>query len=96
MNKAQQARFDLLYQKHVNALRRQGKAENTIDGYSRALRRITEFFDLCPDKLTQEHLFTYFDSLIKTHAYCARYWSPSAVQADRSLRLNLITFYDLK
>ncbi|MFT6373132.1 MAG: hypothetical protein ACJAZT_001891, partial [Gammaproteobacteria bacterium] len=49
MNKAQQARFDLLYQKHVNALRRQGKAENTIDGYSRALRRITEFFDLCPD-----------------------------------------------
>ena len=31
MNKAQQAKFDLLYQQHVNALRRQGKAENTID-----------------------------------------------------------------
>ena len=54
MNKAQQAKFDLLYQQHVNALRRQGKAENTIDAYSRALRRITEFFDLYPDKLTQD------------------------------------------
>ena len=77
MNKAQQARFDLLYQKHVNALRRQGKAENTIDAYSRALKRITEFFDLCPDKLTQEHLFTYFDSLIKTHSW-------STVKVDRN------------
>jgi integrase/recombinase XerD len=77
MKKAQQAKFDLLYQQHVNALRRQGKAENTIDGYSRALRRITEFFDLCPDKLTQEHLHTYFDSLIKTHSW-------STVKVDRN------------
>jgi hypothetical protein len=53
MNKAQQTKFDLLYQQHISALRRQGKDENTIDGYSRALWRITEFFDLCPDKLTQ-------------------------------------------
>jgi site-specific recombinase XerD len=77
MNKAQQTKFDRLYQKHVNALRRQGKAENTIDSYSRALRRITEFFDVCPDKLTQDHLLTYFDSLIKTHSW-------STVKIDRN------------
>jgi site-specific recombinase XerD len=77
MNKAQQKKFDSLYQQHVNALRRQGKAENTIDSYSRALRRITEFFDLCPDKLTQEHLLTYFDSLVKTHSW-------STVKVDRN------------
>jgi len=77
MNKAQQTKFDELYQKHVNALRRQGKAENTIDSYSRALRRITEFFDVCPDKLTQDHLLTYFDSLIKTHSW-------STVKIDRN------------
>jgi integrase/recombinase XerD len=77
MTKAQQKRFDSLYQQHVNALRRQGKAENTIDGYSRALRRITEFFDLCPDKLTQDHLHIYFDSLIKSHSW-------STVKVDRN------------
>jgi hypothetical protein len=35
MNKAQQKRFDSLYRKHLSALRRQGKAEATIDAYSR-------------------------------------------------------------
>jgi integrase/recombinase XerD len=31
MNKAQQKKFDSLYQQHVNALHRQGKAKSTID-----------------------------------------------------------------
>ena len=69
MNKAQQAKFDSLYQQHVNALRRQGKAPTTIDVYSRAVRRITAFFDLCPDGLTPDHFKTYFDSLVKSHSW---------------------------
>jgi integrase/recombinase XerD len=77
MKKAQQATFDLLYQQHVSALRCQGKAENTIDAYARALRRITDFLDLCPDKSTQDHLLTYFDSLTKTHSW-------STVKVDRN------------
>ena len=36
MNKPQQKRFDILYQKHVKALKLQGKAKATIDAYSRA------------------------------------------------------------
>ena len=40
MNKAQQKKFDSLYKKHVNALKRQGKSAATIDTYSRAIRRI--------------------------------------------------------
>jgi integrase/recombinase XerD len=35
MNKAQQAHFNSLYQAHLNALLLQGKAEATIDAYSR-------------------------------------------------------------
>jgi site-specific recombinase XerD len=77
MTKAQQAKFNSLYQQHVNALRRQGKADTTVDAYSRALRRIVEFFDICPDKITQDHLSTYFDSLIKTHSW-------STVKVDRN------------
>lgn len=77
MNTAQQKRFNLLYQEHVNALRRQGKAERTIDGYSRALRRITTFFDLCPDRLTQTHLKDYFTALVTSHSW-------STVKVDRN------------
>jgi integrase/recombinase XerD len=55
MNKAQQNKFNSLYQKHVSALQRQGKADSTIDVYSRAVRRITEFYDLCPNRLTIDH-----------------------------------------
>jgi site-specific recombinase XerD len=77
MNKAQQKKFDLLYQQHVNALHRQGKAATTIDAYSRALRRITEYFDLCPDRLTPDHLKDYFTALVKSHSW-------STVKVDRN------------
>jgi len=77
MNKAQQKRFESLYSQHVNALRRQGKAETTIDVYSRSGRRITEYYDLCPDKLNRDHLKEYFSSLVKTHSW-------STVKVDRN------------
>lgn len=77
MNKTQQKRFDSLYRKHVSALKRQGKAETTIDVYSRALRRITDFFDCPPDTLTPEHFEAYFESLVQTHSW-------STVKVDRN------------
>ena len=77
MNKAQQTKFDLLYQQHINALQRQGKAAATIDVYSRAVRRITEFYDLCPDRLTLDHLKDYFTALVKSHSW-------STVKIDRN------------
>ena len=51
MNPSDQLRFNTLYQEHLNALSRQGKAPATIDGYSPAARRITEHFDICPGQL---------------------------------------------
>lgn len=77
MHKAQQKRYDSLYRKHVSALRRQGKAETTIDVYSRAVRRITEFFDCPPDVLTQEQLEAYFEALVQSHSW-------STVKVDRN------------
>jgi len=52
MNKEQQKRFDSLYLKHLTALKRQGKAEATIDAYSRAIWRVSEYIDGPPDMLT--------------------------------------------
>jgi len=77
MNTAQQKRYQSLYRKHVSALKRQGKAESTIDAYSRALRRITDFFDCPPDILSQDQLEAYFESLVSTHSW-------STVKVDRN------------
>ena len=77
MNSIQHKKYQSLYQQHVNALHRQGKAETTIDVYSRAVRRVTEFFDLCPDQLTQSHLKDYFSALVKSHSW-------STVKVDRN------------
>lgn len=77
MNKAQQKRFNSLYRKHLSALKRQGKAEATIDAYSRAIRRISEYFDCPPDVLNNEQLEAYFESLITTHSW-------STVKVDRN------------
>ncbi len=77
MNTAQKKRFNSLFDQHVSALQRQGKATSTIDVYARAVRRITEFFDVCPDRLTQDHLKEYFSALIKSHSW-------STVKVDRN------------
>jgi site-specific recombinase XerD len=77
MNKAQQKRFESLYRKHLSALRRQGKTEATIEAYSRAVRRIGEFYDCPPDAVTQEQLEGYFESLVKIHSW-------STVKIDRN------------
>jgi integrase len=77
MNTAQQKHFDALYQEHINALTRQGKRATTIDAYARAVRRITAFFDKCPDQLSLNDIKAYFTSLISTHSW-------STVKLDRN------------
>jgi site-specific recombinase XerD len=77
MTKSQKARFDVLYLKHVSALKRQGKAESTIDVYARAVRRVAERFDCCPDNLTEAQLEAHFDALVESHSW-------STVKIDRN------------
>ena len=64
MNIDQQTHFSTLYQKYLNELKLQGKAErftcNKKESYSRGLRQFRELFDCCPDHLTIEQLKTYF------------------------------------
>ncbi len=72
MNKAQQKKFNSLHQQHVNALHRQGKAASTIDVYSRAVRRITEYYDRCPDSLNLDHLKEYFTALVERSRSAAK------------------------
>lgn len=77
MNDVEQIDFDALYQKHLTALRLQGKAAKTIDGYGRAVRRLARNLDCCPDALIVDQLTTYFADLSRSHSW-------STVKIDRN------------
>ena len=76
MNPSQENRFDTLYARHLKTLKLQGKALSTIDSYSRAVRRIRDYFDCLPDTLEPDDLHDYFADLAQTHSW-------STVKIDR-------------
>jgi integrase len=77
MNPTEVNRFNELYQRHLRLLKLQGKSQKTIEAYSRAVRRVSEHFDCCPDQLTPDQLETYFAELVDSHSW-------STVKVDRN------------
>ena len=77
MEKAEVNRFNRLYHRHLELLKLQGKSQKTIDAYSRAIRRIRDCFDCCPDQLSPEQLEAYFSELVDSHSW-------STVKVDRN------------
>jgi len=77
MKKAEVNRFNKLYKHHQRSLKLQGKAKKTIDAYSRAVRRVRDYFDCCPDKLQPKQLEVYFSDLVDSHSW-------STVKIDRN------------
>jgi integrase len=69
-------RFNKDYQQLLKCLKLQGKADNTIDSYSRALRRVSTHFDCLPEALTPDDLKDYFAALVESHSW-------STVKIDR-------------
>jgi integrase/recombinase XerD len=76
MSPTEQARFTPLYAAMQRALKLQGKAPATQDGYTRGIRRAADYFDRCPDNLTAEELRGYFADLLETHSW-------STIKLDR-------------
>lgn len=83
MKKSEVKRFAELYERHLKLLKLKGKSESTIKSYSRAVRRIRDRYDRCPDKLTLKQLENYFNDLIESHSW-------STVKIDR---LGLMFFW---
>lgn len=83
MKSSEVKRFAALYERHLKLLKLQGKSKSTIDAYSRAVRRIRNHYDCCPDKLTQKQLENYFAGLVESHSW-------STVKIDR---LGLMFFW---
>ncbi len=76
MTKNEKIHFDKHYQQLLKCLKLQGKADKTIDSYSRAIRRVSAYFDCLPEKLTPDNLKDYFAALVESHSW-------STVKIDR-------------
>ena len=83
MKQKESKRFEILYDRHLKKLKLQGKSQATISAYSRAVRRINEHFDCCPDQLTVEQIEDYFTRLVENYSW-------STVKLDR---LGLMFFW---
>jgi len=77
MTPQEEARFNEQYAELLKCLKLQGKADKTIDVYSRALRRLVEQTGRPPDRLTPEDLKNYFARLVESHSW-------STVKTDRN------------
>jgi len=65
------AQFIKYYEKHGKYLRLKGLRPKTIEAYSRAIRRIGNYFDARVDHLTSDQLLDYFNDLLKSHSWSA-------------------------
>jgi len=68
---ATETTFKQNYEKHLQHLELKGFRPNTIDGYSRAIRRIGKYFDGEINDLTEQQLTDYFVDLLGTHSWSA-------------------------
>jgi site-specific recombinase XerD len=69
MNTASSAHFDGQYQSHLKHLKLKGLQPKTVEAYSRAIRRIGNYFDHQIDGLTEAQLTDYFSDLVASHSW---------------------------
>jgi site-specific recombinase XerD len=63
------AHFDQQYQAHLKHLKLKGLQPKTIEAYSRAIRRIGEYFGHQIDALSEAQLTDYFTDLVASHSW---------------------------
>ena len=63
------AQFEQCYQTHLKHLKLKGLQPKTIDAYSRAIRRIGDYFGQQIDHLTEAQLTDYFTDLQASHSW---------------------------
>jgi len=80
MNQQEQTRFNLLYQTCLRELTLQGKSDRTVEMYSRSIRKVSEYFDGCPDNLTKSQLKEYFHYLVQHKSWSAVKVARNAIQ----------------
>lgn len=71
MTSPSERKFKRNYNKHLQHLKLKGLQPKTIEAYSRAIRRIGDFFNHEVDDLCKQQLTDYFTNLLSTHSWSA-------------------------
>jgi site-specific recombinase XerD len=71
MTSSTERKFKRQYKKHLQHLKLKGLQPKTIEAYSRAIRRIGEYFDHDIDDLSKQQLTDYFTDLLSSHSWSA-------------------------
>jgi len=69
MTMTHRAEFDQRCQTHLKHLKLKGLRPKTIEAYSRAIRRMGEYFDWQLDELSPAQLTDYFSDLVASHSW---------------------------
>ena len=69
MTASSQAEFDQRYEVHLKHLKLKGLQPKTIEAYSRAVRRMGEYFNGQIDDLSSAQLTDYFSALLTSHSW---------------------------
>jgi len=71
MTTSNHSQFNKYYKAHCKHLKLKGLQPKTIDAYSRAIRRIGDYFDHKIDALTHDELLDYFHELLERLSWSA-------------------------
>jgi Site-specific recombinase XerD len=71
INMPNDPQFNEYYQKHLKCLKLGGLQPKTIEAYSRAIRRIGNYFDCRINNLSSDQLLDYFNELLESHSWSA-------------------------
>jgi integrase/recombinase XerD len=71
MRTSNNPQFNHYYELHCKHLKLKGLQPKTIEAYTRALRRIGDYFDFQVDNLNQEQLLDYFHALLERLSWSA-------------------------
>lgn len=69
MTSSAETTFKRNYKKHLQHLKLKGLRPKTIEAYSRAIRRIGEYFDNEIDDLSEQQLTDFFTDLLSSHSW---------------------------
>ncbi len=69
INMPDDPQFNKYYRKHLKCLKLNGLQPKTIEAYSRAIRRIGNYFDCRIDNLTSDQLIDYFNELLECQSW---------------------------
>ena len=71
MTSPSERKFKRNYKAHLQHLKLKGLRPKTIEAYSRAIRRIGDYFDHEIDDLSRQQLVDYFSDLLESHSWSA-------------------------